>query len=112
VKWNAFSVTAGVGWDFTVAKELVLRPEQLVAVDNAAVKHGAAGPAVGPRELDRAVGSLEDLDRLLLVVEQVDLICIRPLVCRPAPPRRHRRRARPPRGALHIPDRFLGRYVA
>ncbi len=26
VKWNAFSVTGGVGWDFPVAEELVLRP--------------------------------------------------------------------------------------
>jgi len=26
VKWNAFSVTGGIGWDFPVAQELVLRP--------------------------------------------------------------------------------------
>ncbi|HWH49180.1 MAG TPA: autotransporter outer membrane beta-barrel domain-containing protein [Burkholderiales bacterium] len=26
VKWNAFTVTGGVGWDFPVAEELVLRP--------------------------------------------------------------------------------------
>jgi hypothetical protein len=26
VKWNAFSATGGVGWDFPVAEELVLRP--------------------------------------------------------------------------------------
>jgi len=26
VKWNAFSATGGIGWDFPVAKELVFRP--------------------------------------------------------------------------------------
>jgi hypothetical protein len=26
VKWNAFSATGGIGWDFPIAKELVLRP--------------------------------------------------------------------------------------
>ena len=26
VKWNSFSGTAGIGWDFRIAKELVLRP--------------------------------------------------------------------------------------
>jgi hypothetical protein len=50
-KWNSFSGTVGIGWDFHIAKELVLRP-----IGNFSLGRVASDVAVGGRVIENQSG--------------------------------------------------------
>jgi hypothetical protein len=57
-KWNVFSVTTGVGWDFPVAPDLVLRP-----IANFTYGHVESDASLGGRFIEAQTGkTLEFLD--------------------------------------------------
>ena len=58
VKWNSVSVTAGIGWDFPIAKELVLRP-----IVNFSSGRVSSDLAIGTRLIENETGQdIEFLD--------------------------------------------------
>lgn len=54
VKWNALSATGGIGWDFPVARELVLRP-----ILNFSLGHVESDGAVAAQIIENRGGSTE-----------------------------------------------------
>jgi hypothetical protein len=51
LKWNSFSGTVGIGWDFRIAKELVLRP-----IGNFTLGRVASDTAIGGRVIESQTG--------------------------------------------------------
>jgi hypothetical protein len=56
-KWNSLSGTVGIGWDFTIAKELCLRP-----IANFSLGRVASDLAIGQRLIENQTG--QDIDFL------------------------------------------------